>query len=56
MEYFNLFHTPSNWDELMDWVDRHAKSDRPHLITAAAMGWNLAVSTSQSEQKEKQDD
>jgi len=56
MEYFNLFHTPSNWDELMDWVDGHAKSDRPHLITAAAIGWNLAVSTSQSEQKENKDD
>ena len=56
MEPINLFHTPCDWDELMDWVNRHAKSDRPHLITAAAMGWNLAVSTSKSEQKENQND
>ena len=56
MEKINLFHTPMNWDELMDWVDRHASDERPHLITAAAMGWNLAVETSKSEQKENTND
>ena len=43
MDTLNLFHTPASWDELMDWVDRHNRDDRPHLITAAAMGFNLAV-------------
>ena len=49
MDYLNLFHTPMSWDELMDWVDRHSRDDRPHLITAAAMGWNLAVQQSKQE-------
>jgi hypothetical protein len=55
MERINLFHTPYDWDELMDWVNRHSKSERPHLLTAAAMGWNLAVATNESIQKEKSD-
>ena len=38
----NAFHTPKDWDELIDWVNRHDEKDRPHLLTAAAMGWNLA--------------
>ncbi len=50
MKYIIAFHTPSDWDELMDWVDRHAKSTRPHLIVAAAMGYNYAVKQSKEEQ------
>ena len=37
-----LFHTPKDWDELMDWIKLHNPEDRPHLITAAMMAWNLA--------------
>lgn len=39
----NLFHTPENFEELMRWIDRHSPEDRPHLITAAMMTWNLAA-------------
>jgi len=53
IEPINMFHTPSDWDELMDWVNRHAKSDRPHLLTAAAMGWNAACKELASIQKEE---
>ena len=49
LDTLNLFHTPASWDELMDWVDRHNRDDRPHLITAAAMGFNLAVQQSKQE-------
>ena len=38
-----LFHTPLDWEELMDWIHRHDESTRPHLTTAAAMAWNLAA-------------
>lgn len=37
----------------MDWVNRHAESDRPHLLTASAMGWNLACKELESIQKEE---
>lgn len=38
-----LFHTPESWDELMEWIERHSPEDRPHLIVAAGMAWNLAT-------------
>ena len=38
-----LFHTPLDWEELMEWIHRHDESTRPHLTTAAAMAWNLAA-------------
>ena len=43
MEKLSLFHTPKSWDELMDWIDRHAKNDRKKLLEIAGMGYNLAV-------------
>jgi len=38
-----LFHTPEDWDELMNWIHKHSPEDRAHLTTAAAMAWNLAA-------------
>lgn len=38
-----LFHTPDGWGEIMDWIEKHNSEDRAHLITAAAMAWNLAA-------------
>ena len=43
----DLFHTPTNWDELLDWIDRHSGEDRPRLLTSSAMAWNLAISLDQ---------
>ena len=42
MEPIGWVHTPNDWDELMEWIDQHAKADRPHLLTAALMAYNLA--------------
>tara|TARA_B100001057_G_C22022770_1_gene634141 strand:- start:155 stop:484 length:330 start_codon:yes stop_codon:yes gene_type:complete len=39
-----LFTTPKSWDELMDKIDESLRDERPHLITASAMGFNLASS------------
>lgn len=38
-----LFHTPKDWEELMDWIHAHSKEEVAHLTTAAAMAWNLAA-------------
>lgn len=46
-----LFYTPSSWAEVMDWIERHPPSDRPHLLTAAIMTWNLAASLANSEEE-----
>ena len=47
-----LFHTPKDWAELTKWLYAHSPEDRAHLITAAAMAWNLAVKeTNQGETK-----
>ena len=56
MDKLNLFHTPIDWDELLDWVNRHSGDERPHLVTAAAMGWNLAIELHQQSDKENQHD
>lgn len=45
----DLFRTPESWDDLMDWIELHAAADRPHLITAAAMAWNLACRAAEQE-------
>ena len=44
-----LTYTPQDWDELMEWVNRHNTRERPHIMTAAAMGYNLAATQSQKE-------
>jgi len=46
-----LFYTPKRWDELMDWINQHNPSERPHLITAAMMTWNLACQFANAEPK-----
>ena len=38
-----LFHTPKDWDEILQWINLHNNEDVPHLTTAAAMAWNLAA-------------
>lgn len=38
-----LFHTPTDWDELMAWINGHNGAERPHILTAAGMAWNLAA-------------
>ena len=47
-----LFHTPKNLDELIDWIERHSIEDRAHLWTVAGMTWNLAVSIANKEEKD----
>lgn len=39
-----MFHTPKDWDELMDWINRHSPDERAHITVAAVMAWNLACS------------
>jgi len=46
-----LFHTPKSWNELMDWIEAYPSDDRPHLITAAMMGWNLACKFTNAQPK-----
>ena len=38
-----LFHTPEDWQEITDWIYKHIPFDRPHLLTAAGMAYNLAI-------------
>ena len=38
-----MVHTPEDWDEIFAWINKHHKDDRPHLITAAGLAWNLAA-------------
>ncbi len=46
-----MFHTPKDWDELMDWIERHNPEIRPRLITAALMAWNLAAKFTNAEEE-----
>ena len=43
IEPVGLFHTPSGWDELQEWIDRHDSESKAHVMTAAVMAWNLAA-------------
>ena len=43
LEKCNLFKTPKTFSEVQDWIDIHSPSERPHLITAAMMVWNLCA-------------
>ena len=49
IEPINLFHTPKDWDELMEWILAHNAKDQAHLVTAAAMAWNLAAKETNNE-------
>lgn len=49
-----LFRTPEDWDEVMHWINQHNPEDRAHLVTAAAMSWNLAAKLT-NPQKETED-
>ena len=42
MEPIGWVHTPKDWDEMTKWINQHAEDDRPHLLTAALMAYNLA--------------
>lgn len=55
MKTIPAFHTPANWEELMDWIEGCSRDSRPFLIVAAAMAYNLAVTESQSETGESND-
>jgi hypothetical protein len=43
IEPVGLFHTPSGWVELQEWIDRHDSESKAHVMTAAVMAWNLAA-------------
>ena len=37
-----MFHTPEDWDELTNWINKHSNyHERLHVMTAACMAWNL---------------
>ena len=38
----DLFHTPKDWEEILNWIDQSPKEERPTLWIAAVMAWNLA--------------
>jgi hypothetical protein len=47
----DMFHTPSSWKELQDWIDGHAGPERAVATVAAVMAWNLAATiTNQKEE------
>ncbi len=46
-------HTPKDWQEIMKWIHLHNVNDRAHLVTAAGMAWNLAMSNSDQESLQK---
>mgnify|MGYP001588579762 CR=1 FL=1 len=45
----SYIHTPKDWQEIMKWIHLHNVNDRAHLVTAAGMAWNLAMSNSDQE-------
>ena len=46
----NMFHTPDDWQELQEWIERHSTHERIHLLTAAMMAWNLCIKQMETEQ------
>ena len=50
-----MFHTPDDFEELQDWINRHNLDERIHLLTAAVMGFNLAAKASSELVKEIED-
>lgn len=43
-EPIGLFHTPANSGEIMEWIQKHPKSDQPALTTVFGMTWNMMCS------------
>lgn len=43
--------TPKDWDEISTFIIRHPPDVRSTLLTAAAMGWNLAVKLNQEKDR-----
>lgn len=52
LQKMGFIHSPDSWDELMDWIDRFSTDQRPYLITAAGMGYNMAIDKTTSTKKE----
>jgi len=42
--------TPTDWQEISLFIMRHAHDNRPALLKAAALGYNLAIYLNQQEQ------
>ena len=45
-----IINTPESWEQLSDWIEAHAPSERAHLWTAAGMAWNLAAELTKVEE------
>ena len=43
-----LVNTPKNWGDLQRWLDLHSGGEKVVAWTAAAQGWNLAISTTEN--------
>jgi hypothetical protein len=56
IEKQNMFHSPESWEDLLQWILLHPKSDQVHILTGAMMAWNLACDTVQQSEKENQND
>ena len=56
MQKQNLFATPESWEDLLQWVLLHPKSDQVHILTGAMMAWNYACHIVQQSEKENQND
>jgi len=48
----NLFHTPSDQEELITWINNHPADSRATLVTVMGMTWNLAAKLVAEEQEE----
>lgn len=48
------FATPTSMEDLLRWVQLFPKSEQIYILTAAMMGWNLAIEL--INQKENKDD
>jgi len=52
----DLFHTPSSQDELMDWIESLATSEKAVAITVFGMTWNfLAEQVNNSQDSEEEE-
>lgn len=51
----DIFNTPDSWDQIMTWINNHSREERAHLMTAAAMAWNLAAKATRESEEETED-